>query len=89
MIQWLRQYADNDIVVVLAILVLFLAIGGAALYLTPRIAAWLDRRDKTHPGYFDGMLREDPALRPEKAEEDAGEAPEWDKEEREEQDADQ
>ena len=69
MIQWLRQYADNDIVVVLAILVLFLAIGGAALYLTPRIAAWLDRRDKTHPGYFDGMLEEDPAAK-EKAEDE-------------------
>ena len=89
MIHWLQQYADNDIVVVLAILVLFLGIGGAALYLTPRIAAWLDHRDKTHPGYYDGMLREDPALHPEKAEEDAGEALEQDKEEQEEKDADQ
>ena len=44
-------------------LVLFLVIGGGALWLTPRIARWLDERDRKHPGYFDGMLEEDPAAK--------------------------
>ena len=42
-------------------LALFLVIGGGALWLTPRIARGLDERDRRHPGYFDGMLEEDPA----------------------------
>ena len=41
-------------------LVLFLIIVGGALWLTPRLAAWLDRKDAAHKGYFDGMLEEDP-----------------------------
>ena len=44
-------------------LVLFLVIGGGALWLTPRIAQWLDERERRHPGYFDGMLEEDPAAK--------------------------
>ena len=60
MISLLQKYSDNNAIVILAIIVLFLVIVGAALYLTPRIAAWLDQREKTHPGYYDGMLQEDP-----------------------------
>ena len=41
-------------------LALFLVIVGGALYLTPRIAAWLDKKSEKHPGYFDHMLTEDP-----------------------------
>lgn len=42
-------------------LVLFLVIGGGALWLTPRIARWLEKKDQCNPGYFDGMLEEDPS----------------------------
>ena len=42
-------------------LVLFLVIDGGALWLTPRIARWLDKKDQRNPGYFDGMLEEDPS----------------------------
>ncbi|MDE7243586.1 MAG: hypothetical protein K2O18_06380 [Oscillospiraceae bacterium] len=39
-------------------LVLFLVIVGGALWVTPRLAHWLD--SKENKGYFDGMLEEDP-----------------------------
>ena len=39
---------------------LFLIIGGAALWLTPRLARWMDERAAAHKGYYDGMLTEDP-----------------------------
>lgn len=41
-------------------LILFLVVVGGALWLTSRIAKWLDEKDKKHPGYYDGMLTEDP-----------------------------
>ncbi len=41
-------------------LALFLVIVGGALWLTPRLAKWLDKRDKTNKSYYDGMLTEDP-----------------------------
>lgn len=41
-------------------LVLFLVIVGGALWLTPRIAKWLDEKDAAHKSYYDGMLEEDP-----------------------------
>jgi len=46
-------------------LVLFLVIVGGALWLTPRIARWLDRREAGSKGYFDGMLEEDPGKKKE------------------------
>ena len=39
---------------------LFLVIVGASLWLTPRLAKWLDERSAQNRGYFDGMLEEDP-----------------------------
>lgn len=39
---------------------LFLVIVGGALWITPRLARWLDKKDKQNPGYYDGMLEEDP-----------------------------
>lgn len=44
----------------LAILIVFLGIVGVTLFLTPRIAKWLDRKDSTHHSYFEGMMEEDP-----------------------------
>lgn len=40
--------------------VLFLVIVGAALWLTPRLAKWLDKKEAGHKSYYDGMLTEDP-----------------------------
>lgn len=39
---------------------LFLVIVGAALWLTPRLAKWLDQKDAQNKSYYDGMLTEDP-----------------------------
>ena len=52
--------------------ILFLIIVGAALWITPRLANWLDKKDAENKSYYDGMLTEDPnALKEEK---DDGEA---------------
>jgi len=50
-------------------LAVFLVIMGGALWLTPRLARWLDKKEKRHKGYFDGMLTEDPEKPKEKREE--------------------
>ena len=50
-------------------LVVFLVIMGGALWLTPRLAKWLDKKEKRNKGYFDGMLTEDPEKPKEKTEE--------------------
>ena len=44
-------------------LALFLIIVGGSLWITPRLARWLDERAGKNKGYFDGMLTEDPGLR--------------------------
>lgn len=49
---------------------MFLIIVGGALWLTPRIARWLDRKDKENKSYFDGMLTEDPKEKPEEEDSD-------------------
>lgn len=41
-------------------LLLFLVIVGGALWLTPRLAKWLDKKDAENKSYYDGMLTEDP-----------------------------
>ena len=38
----------------------FLLIGGLSLWITPRLAAWLDKKDRENKSYYDGMLTEDP-----------------------------
>ena len=43
-----------------AFVAVFLVICGSALYLTPRIARWLDGEARRRPGYFDGMLEKAP-----------------------------
>lgn len=52
--------------------VLFLVIVGSALWLTPRLAKWLDERAASHKGYYDDMLTEDPNA-PKEEEKDDGE----------------
>ena len=64
----------NDAVAPLIFLVLFLVIVGAALWLTPRLAKWLDKKEAGHKGYYDGMLTEDPNAPKEERESDDGKA---------------
>ena len=40
--------------------ILFLVIVGAALWITPRLAKWLDTKDAKNKSYYDGMLTDDP-----------------------------
>ena len=47
----------KELLAPLVFLVLFLGIGGAALYLTPRLAAWIDRKRGKQQGPFDGMKK--------------------------------
>ena len=54
--------------------VLFLVIVGAALWLTPRLANWLDKKESANKSYYDGMLTEDPNAPKEKEEDADGEA---------------
>lgn len=61
--------AVGDAAAPLVFLVLFLAIGGGALWITPRLARWLDERDKKHKGYFDGMMTQQPEENEENTEE--------------------
>ena len=72
----LQRFAGNTAAAPVLFLVLFLVIVGAALFLTPRLAAWLERKEKeTKPGFYDGMLTEDPNKADDRktAEETAGE----------------
>ena len=62
MLSLLKGYV-GDAAAPFIFLVLFLVIGGGALWFTPRIARWLDERDRKHPSYFDGMLEEDPTAK--------------------------
>lgn len=59
MLSLLRDHV-SDAAAPLIFAVLFLVIVGGALWLTPRLARWLDRQDAAHKGYYDGMLTEDP-----------------------------
>ena len=60
MLTLLRDHV-GDTAAPLIFLVLFLVIVGGALWVTPRLARWLDQKDAQNKGYFDGMLEEDPA----------------------------
>lgn len=59
----------SDAAAPLIFVVLFLVIVGAALWLTPRLAKWLDKKDAQNKSYYDGMLTEDPNA-PKEEEED-------------------
>lgn len=59
MLTLLRDHV-GDTAAPLIFLVLFLVIVGGALWITPRLARWLDQKEAQNKGYFDGMLEEDP-----------------------------
>ena len=59
MLSLLKDYV-GDAAAPAIFLVLFLVIVGGSLWITPRLAAWLDKKSAANKGYFDGMLEEDP-----------------------------
>lgn len=59
MLSLLKNYVGETAAPVI-FLVLFLVIVGGALWITPRLAAWLDKKSASNKGYFDGILEEDP-----------------------------
>lgn len=59
MLSLLRGHV-SDAMAPFIFVVLFLVIVGSALWLTPRLARWLDEKDAKHKSYYDGMLTEDP-----------------------------
>lgn len=61
----------SDAVAPFIFVVLFLVIVGSALWITPRLAKWLDKRESAHKSYYDGMLTEDPNAPGEREEEDS------------------
>lgn len=69
MLPLLRDYVGETAAPVI-FLVLFLVIVGGALWITPRLAAWLDKRANASKSYFDGML-EEPHQTPPAEEEDS------------------
>lgn len=72
MISILRGHVSEAAAPVVFILI-FLFIGGASLWITPRLARWLDKKDAENKSYYDGMLTEDPnAPKPEKETEKDG-----------------
>ena len=60
MLSLLKGYV-GEVAAPFIFLALFLVIVGGALWLTPRVARWLEKKDQRSPGYFDGMLEEDPS----------------------------
>lgn len=59
MLSLLRGHV-SDAVAPFIFVALFLVIVGGALWLTPRLAKWMDEKDAQHKSYYDGMLTEDP-----------------------------
>ncbi len=59
MLELIKPYV-GETAAPLVFAVLFLVIVGGALWITPRLAKWLDKKDRENPGYFDGMLDKDP-----------------------------
>ena len=63
LLEILKNFMSDETATILfpvIFVVVFLVIGGGSLYLTPRIAAWLDNNAKKNKSFYDGMLEEDP-----------------------------
>ena len=59
MISLLRGHV-SEVAAPFVFVAVFLFIGGAALWITPRLAKWLDKKESQSKSYYDGMLTEDP-----------------------------
>jgi len=74
MISLLRGHV-GDAAAPFVFVAVFLIIGGLSLWITPRLAAWMDKKASENKSYYDGMLTEDPnkskpgVMEPEKPEE--------------------
>lgn len=55
LIELLKTYVGQGAAPFVAI-ALFVVVVGVSLWLTPRVAKWLDGRRNKTPGFFDGML---------------------------------
>jgi len=73
MIALLRGHV-SDAAAPFVFVAVFLVIGGLSLWITPRLAAWLDKKSSENKSYYDGMLTEDPNAP--KTEEEEPEKPE-------------
>ena len=69
MISMLRGHVSEAAAPFVFVLI-FLLIGGVSLWITPRLARWLDKKDKENKSYYDGMLTEDPNVSRTEKEED-------------------
>ena len=72
MLSLLRGHVGDAMAPVIFV-VLFLVIVGSALWLTPRLAKWLDKKESENKSYYEGMLTEDPNA-PEEKEDGDGKA---------------
>lgn len=70
MLSLLKNYVGETAAPVI-FLALFLVIVGGALWITPRLSAWLDKKEASSKSYFDGMLEQDPN---QKSEEEQGDS---------------
>ena len=52
--EFLVNHFDGNAAPIAAIAV-FVMVVGASLWITPRLAKWIDERRKDVPGFFDGM----------------------------------
>jgi len=55
-----EKFAGNDVAFLVIFAIMFLVIVGGSLFLTPKIARWVDEHRKKKPGFYDGMLEEAP-----------------------------
>lgn len=57
--QFLMDHFGGNAAPVAAVAV-FVVVVGASLWLTPRLARWIDERRKDVPGFYDGMHEQPP-----------------------------
>ena len=55
LMDFLKAHVGENAVPFVAV-ALFVVVVGASLWLTPRLAKWVDQRKKETPGFYDGML---------------------------------
>jgi len=60
MIDLISRYVEDPALLYTIIILLFVIVVGAALFLTPRLAAILDKKKAENKSFYDGMLTEDP-----------------------------
>jgi len=59
LINFLKSHVGQNAMPFVAI-ALFVAVVGVSLWLTPRLARWIDERRKDSPGFYDGMHEHPP-----------------------------